>query len=205
MKALALCVLLASPAAADGFRFGVHVAGGGGFPEGVPVGGGGIRLGVQRDRVGFLVEVGGFGGFAQDTGDPAHRHVSAVFMGGLTPMVEVDLDPRTFASAGLVIGAGTWAHSSHAEDAAGTVRTESGGVVGDPFVQLLTGADFRLGWRRGTRHHLTIACGVQLLLARGHSASATVSVDGSMRSATDTREVALMIWPSISIGWDFKR
>lgn len=203
--AIALCTLLAAPAAADGFRIGMHVAGGAAFPAGTPVGGGGIRLGVQRDRVGFLVELGGFGGFAQDTGDPAHRRVSAVFMGGITPMVEVDLDARTFASAGLVLGGGTWTRSVHATDEAGTVRTQSGGVVGDPFVHVLSGADFRIGWRRGTRHHLTIACGIQLLFARGHAASATVSLDGAMRSATDTREVAFLIWPSLSIGWDFKR
>jgi len=205
VKRAALCLLLASPAAADGFRIGIHAAGGAGFPEGTPVGGGGLRLGVQRDRVGFLVELGGFGGFAQDTGDPEHRRVSAMFVGNATPTVEVDLDARTFASAGLVLGVGMWTHSFHATDAGGTVRTQSGGTVGSPFLHFLPGLDFRLGWRRGTRHHLVISCGVQLLFGRGHEASAAVSLDGQVRSATDERQVSFMIWPNISIGWDFKR
>lgn len=207
MKAIALtiCVLSAGPAAADGVRIGMHVAAGGGFPEAIPVGGGGIHLGFQRDRVGFLVELGGFGGFTQDIGDPAQRRVSAVFMGGITPRIEIDLDARAFASAGFVLGGGTWTHSFHTTDEAGTVRTQSGGVVGDPFLHVLTGADFRLGWRTGTRHHLAISCGVQVLFARGHTASATVSADGTMRSAADERDLAFLIWPSISIGWDFKR
>lgn len=205
LSALSLCLLLASPAVADGWRVGIHIAGGGAFPEAVPVGGGGIRIGVQRGRVGFLVELGGFGGFARDHRDGADTRVSTIFMGGLTPTVEVDLDARAFASAGLVLGSGTWAHSNQLTDADGTVRAESGGVIGDPFLHLLPGIDLRFGWRFGERDHLSIGFGIMVLFARGHVASATVSADGAMRTATDVRELGFVAWPSISIGWERKR
>ena len=205
LSALSLCMLLAAPAAADGWRFGLHLAGGGVFPEAAPAGGGGVRLGVQRGRVGFLVELGGFGGFSQDANDAAGSRVSAIFAGGLTPTVEIDLDERAFASAGLVLDGGTWAHSTHATDADGTVHTESGGVVGNPFLHFLPGIDLRLGWRLGTRHHLTVGFGIQVLFAHGHVATATVSSDGAMRTATDVRDFGFVVWPSFAIGWDFKR
>jgi hypothetical protein len=205
LSALVLCVVLAAPAAADGWRAGIHIAGGGVFPEGAPAGGGGVRIGVQRGRVGFLVELGGFGGFLQDAETAAGSRVSAIFLGGLTPTVEIDLDARAFASAGIVLGVGTWAHSTHSTDAAGTVRTESGGVVGDPFLHFLPGIDLRLGWRFGARHHLTISFGIELLFARGHVATATVSTDGAMRTATDARELGFVVWPTFALGYDFKR
>lgn len=205
VAALSLCLLLAAPAAADGFRAGVHLAAGGVFPEASPAGGGGVRLGVQRGRVGFLVELGGFGGFSRDADDAAGSRVSAIFLGGLTPTVEIDLDERAFASAGLVLGVGTWAHSIHSTDADGTVRTESGGVVGDPFLHFLPGIDLRVGWRVGARHHLTVGFGIELLFAHGHVASATVSTDGAMRTATDVRAFGFVVWPSFSIGYELKR
>ncbi len=202
--ALALCIVVAAPAAADGWRGGVHVSAGGVLPEASPAGGGGARLGRQYGRVGFLLELGGFGGFSRDRDTAAGKRVNAIFMGGLTQTVEVDLDPRAFASAGFVLAVGTWAHSSHSTDADGTVRTESGGVVGDPSLHLLPGLDFRLGWRFGERNHLTVAFGVELLFAHGHQSAATVSADGQMRTATDVRELAFVVWPTISIGYERK-
>jgi hypothetical protein len=160
---------------------------------------------VQRGRVGYLLELGGFGGFSRDASDAAGSRVSAVFAGALTPTVEIDLDERAFASAGFVLGVGTWAHSIHSTDAAGTVRTESGGVVGDPFLHFLPGIDLRLGWRLGGRHHLTIAFGIEMLFAHGHVASATVSTDGAMRMATDVRELGFVVWPTFAIGYELKR
>jgi hypothetical protein len=205
ISALSLCLLLAAPAAADGWRAGVRIAAGGVVPESSPAGGGGIRLGRQWGRVGYLVELGGFGGFSREGDASTGKRVNAIFLGGLTPTVEVDLDERTFASAGAVFAAGAWSHSSHTTDAAGTVTTESGGVVGDPFLQFLTGVDLRLGWRFGARHHLTMAFGVELLVAHGHQARGMVSADGAMRTATDVRELGFVVWPTFAIGYDFKR
>ncbi|MEO7092625.1 MAG: hypothetical protein ABI175_05200 [Polyangiales bacterium] len=202
--ALALCLVLAAPAAADGWRGGIHLAAGGVVPESSPAGGGGVRVGYQRGRVGFLLELGGFGGFSRDSDSAAGKRVNAAFIGGFTQTVEVDLDARTFASAGFVLGVGTWAHSTQATDADGTVRTESGGVVGDPFLHLLPGLEFHLGWRLGERHHLTMAFGIEVLFAHGHQASATVSADGQMRTATDVRELGLIVWPTFSIGYERK-
>src|SRR5262245_16641119 len=128
-------LLCATPVAAENrcawrWRAGAQLGAGLLVPVPALAGGVGVRVGLQHRKTGVLLELGGLGGFT-DRGTPADSRVNALFAAHVTPTVEQDIADRTFVSAGIVLGAGLWAYSTHRESPSRAVRSESVGIDGD--------------------------------------------------------------------------
>ena len=221
---IALCFLLASPVAAETeqltakdlassrnddslrWRAGLQLDGGILVPAPAPDVGITARVGIQRSRVGFLLELGALGAFASDTSDPADSQVSLLAMGHLTPTVEYDVTNRAFVSGGVMLGAGLRTYSKHSVDASGAVSTESGGSETVNVINFMPGLDVRAGWRFGAgAHHLTVALDLKLIAAAGHQGSASVAADGRVVSASDKSQLVVAATPMLVVGYEFKR
>jgi hypothetical protein len=203
-------LLCATPVAAENrcswrWRAGAQLGAGLLVPVPALAGGVGVRVGLQHRETGLLLELGGLGGFT-DRGTPEDSRVNGLFAAHVTPTIEQDVAPRTFVSAGIVLGAGLWAYSKHSESPSGAVHSESVGIDGDRITAFLPGLDLRAGYRFGCgSHHLVVGIGLKLVFVDGHRATATISAAGDVTTATDRRAISVAATPMVVVGYDFMR
>lgn len=184
-------------------RAGAGLVVGGTFPDAAPVLGFALRGGVQRARCAFMLEgglVGAFGGTLK-SGDVHSSRATVFYHGYLAPTVELGLDVL-FVSLGLPLGIGMWSTAGNTVDEVGTVRSEARSTPG--LIAFVGGVEARVGRHftvRG-RHHITVALGAKLLLAKQDEATTTVQLEGAIAGSHE-RTVGARFLPTLNVGYDF--
>jgi len=192
----AMAVVVDEPAFA--LRLGVDVTGGVFFPGPAPGAGLAARIGVQRKRLGLLVELGilaGSGGIAGGGDD--HTASGAIFaLASATPGLQYDLGAGAFIGAGVVLGAGLWAHTTDVVDDDTVTQQVSKSAT------FIPGLDARVGWRFGEQHQLTLTVGAKALASAVRTDTVVVSTSAAP-TASVVEGIGWAVLPTLSIGYDF--